>query len=294
MISAALNSIGLLSSVLFLNLLFSSITLARTTEQAHKLNGTTSYHDGPNCHSASLLGLGFIQQIRYVDSSELLYFLKSYCEQSDIVMPGTIHTWKFDDSIDHSALSTGNQTIFEKISIAGLDGHYQKQAQEDQDIYRIKNWNESLYNQKGSEQASPEHQVVNYFCDSGAAKDSHLKLSQSTSIFYLQSGFKNLEPYFLNRNLKLENFGNSLRDFKMGLNHVSSLIGDENHSLYTYALVASLRGALHNLKVELHNDFPEEWNMLTEEVTDHTSHLYEKIKLKNKSPIADAILKQSD
>lgn len=91
-----------------------------------------SLHDGPNCFNAVLVGMGLMNQIRYVDGAEYRYYLETFCEprlktsgphEGDLVV--------FESAAgrhvraEHAAIVLGKNLIFEKTSASGVARHVQ-------------------------------------------------------------------------------------------------------------------------------------------------------------------------
>ena len=82
---------------------------------------------GPNCFNASLVGKGYMDQLRYVDGMEFLFYVENFCQienKTPMAAGNIIVSFGIDQNfmdgeqselvVLHSMIGLGNDQIFEK------------------------------------------------------------------------------------------------------------------------------------------------------------------------------------
>jgi hypothetical protein len=90
------------------------------------LNGYVSHHDGPNCFNAALAAKGILDEIVYSDSSEYLFYIENFCDESISNKNNSGNLIAFEATEDgkvslmHGALNLNEFQMLEKNGSTGL------------------------------------------------------------------------------------------------------------------------------------------------------------------------------
>lgn len=219
-----------------------------------KIEGLRSPHNGPNCFNGTLLFLGFIDEVRFVDESEMLYFLTGFCQATDRSSnQGEVVIWWDKGTAAHSAVIVGPNIIFEKDGVFGTFGDKDNATKshvfattqiEGRHYFSTQRFSESRFKQY---KCSPSKDVI--------ARLSPI-LSESL-IIELRSKAIELEQLGLTPTAELRlptGFLDSIHDLAKKL---ELLNGDETHALYAATLAASITGHMWELSNEIRKFRPE-------------------------------------
>lgn len=216
-----------------------------------KLNGVVSYHDGPNCFNATLIGMGYLQQIAFSDGLEMRYFLERYClPRNGAPQPGDVLLLSQSNSLTHGALYLGEEKIFEKYSVAGRFGQFRNNAFKDS-ILAIRTMSDSdvFMGRREELQCQPGEcaQRLVYSCAPAFTVNSDLLKARLTkpSVLIdqingsLQGMMLDSKPFELDDSI--------LGNLQVLVREVSQLTGDHPEHLYVLIKATSLIGYLYNL-----------------------------------------------
>lgn len=113
-----------------------------------KLVGLHTFHEGPNCMNAALVGKGYLEDLVYTDAIETRYYLEKFCKEIKFNRPvpsGALYIVEREKRIEHAMLALGHQFMFEKDSTAGLYSHYTRADNNYGSGYHIKSILDSRY-----------------------------------------------------------------------------------------------------------------------------------------------------
>lgn len=228
--------------------------IAAAAGNPKKLNGLVSFHDGPNCYNATLLGLGFVRRVAYSDGMEMRYFLESFClPRSGEAQAGDVLAVNMNDSLAHVALYLGNEMIFEKYSIAGRFGQFRNQAYNDS-LLAIRRLTDSDYFMGRREELAcyqgkcPSRLV--YVCDSAIKVNAELLSAQALKESKLIDAINDRLQAMVLDPKPLEFDNQTLVDVRALSKGISHLPGDRPEHLYVLVKANSIVGYLSNLGSE--------------------------------------------
>ena len=210
------------------------------------LNGIVSYHDGANCFNAALAAKGYEDYLAMNDGIEVRYVLERFCALNEgHARPGDILTVLTAGTLDHAAVVIDRDHVFEKNSIAGLNGQFDDRADS---AYAVKPRANSKFI---TECAAPDCQIQTYTC----AEASEVRRQNARcSAFVSQSGITSLrrmlQEITLNGKSRFVLKGDAQSDFASITDVLAGLRGDEECALASLVSADSVTGHLLNLNRE--------------------------------------------
>lgn len=80
-------------------------------------------NNGPNCYNATLISLGYMEEVIHVSPGEMDFYLQEFCEVQDIsaakASRGMVLVFRSPQQLEHTALFLGDGQVFEKYTYEG-------------------------------------------------------------------------------------------------------------------------------------------------------------------------------
>lgn len=281
-----------LTFLLYINLtavtffaLGASATQAWTPET---LQGKQSFHEGPNCFNAALVGKGYLDNLIYTDAIEYRFFLEKFCSPVSSTpdnSKGLLYAVERESRLEHGFLSIGTGTIFEKLSTAGVFSHYDDSVSSS--FYRIKELNDSPYVASCKEncivrafscKSANEVRAIIQSCGVRPANGSIESLRRSLSSIALTSNYN----YTLDDTV--------LAKFESLVEDVKNLSGIDECDLYALVAGFSLDWAIDRFNTERPLD--KKWLVTYAKLRKQLRLLGDRIKSRDDSPQLTRILNE--